>query len=200
MDYTFVSKHFAQKTNDQIKEVLMDPTGDSPAIHYYMIRGGIDQRNITVWEPGNVNGEYIKTYGHFHIGDIEETYEILFGEGVVLLQKPKLDDNGNVIPATTLDFKAIKVKRGSSVEIPKGYGHVIVNTGKTFLVTADNTDVIFDENAKSKFTGHTDYESVKKMQGFAYYVIDNNGTPALKKNNKYTSVQKTNFGGIKVVD
>ena len=69
MNYKFVPEHFAQKTNDQIKDVLMNPEAESPAIHYYMVRGGIDQKNITVWEPGTVGGEYIKTYGHFRHGE-----------------------------------------------------------------------------------------------------------------------------------
>ena len=37
-----------------------------------MIRGGTDKRNITVWEPGTVGGEYIKAYGHYHVGDLNE--------------------------------------------------------------------------------------------------------------------------------
>ncbi|QQG41239.1 MAG: hypothetical protein HYV90_03640 [Candidatus Woesebacteria bacterium] len=199
MDFKFVGKHFAQKTFEQMKEVLMDPKANAPEIFYYMVRGGIDQRNITVWEPGKVGGEYIKSYGHYHIGDLNETYWILFGEGVALLQKTKLNNDGKIVPDEALEFRAIKVKAGDIVKIPKGFGHVFVNTGRTFFVTADDTDVLFDDETPQKYPGHTDYEAVKKMQGFAYYVIEENDLPALKKNKNYKSILKTDFGGLPVL-
>ena len=69
-----------------MKEVLMSPGAAGPAIHYYMIRGGSKKRNITVWESGQVDGEYIKTYGHYHVGDLDETYWIIQGDGIILQQ------------------------------------------------------------------------------------------------------------------
>ena len=59
-------KPFADRKHEKMKEVLMDPSAQGPEVHYYMIRGGSDKRNITVWESGTVAGEYIKTYGHYH--------------------------------------------------------------------------------------------------------------------------------------
>ncbi len=70
-----------------MKDVLMTPRADGPKVHYYMIRGGKDKKNITVWESGTVGGEYIKSYGHYHVGNLSETYEVLAGEGYVLLQR-----------------------------------------------------------------------------------------------------------------
>lgn len=200
MDYKFVTKHFAQKTYEQMKDVLMNPDGDAPAIFYYMVRGGRNQKNITVWESGTVGGEYIKTYGHYHLGRTKESYQILFGEGVVLLQKPTLDANGNIIPDEVAEFKVIKVKPGDSVLMPSGWGHVIVNIAKTAFVTADDTDVVFDESLPPKTTGGTDYETIKKMQGFAYYVVVKDGNPVLIKNQKYKSVLSSDFGGLNLAD
>lgn len=196
IDFKFTGKHFAQKTHEQMKDVLMDKDSEAPEIFYYMCRGGKDQKNITVWEVGTVGGEYIKTYGHYHIGDVEESYWVLFGDGIALLQKPKLDQNGNVIPDEVEEFKVIKLKVGDKVLMPKGWGHCLINVGKTAFVTADDTDVIFDETIPTKTTGRADYESIKKMQGFAYYVVDNKGTPALKKNDNYKVIEKTDFGGF----
>ena len=51
VNFDFVPKHYASRTHEKMQEVLMDPAGKGPAIHYYMIRGGVDQKNITVWEP-----------------------------------------------------------------------------------------------------------------------------------------------------
>ena len=82
-------KPFAERTDIAMKDVLMHPEAEGPEIHYYMIRGGTEKTNITVWETGTVGGEYIKTYGHYHIGQLDETYTVAVGEGVVLLQKRK---------------------------------------------------------------------------------------------------------------
>jgi oxalate decarboxylase/phosphoglucose isomerase-like protein (cupin superfamily) len=80
-------KPYAERTHEKMKEVLMSPSGKGPEIHYYMIRGGSIKTNITVWESGMIDGEYIKTYGHYHVGDLEEVYCVLQGEGIIILQE-----------------------------------------------------------------------------------------------------------------
>jgi len=47
--------------------------------------------------------------------------------------------------------------------------------------------------------GHADYEPVKRMRGFAYYVVESGGKPALKKNPKYKEIKKENLGGLPVI-
>jgi len=177
----------------------MDPDGIGPAIHYYMIRGGVDQKNITVWEPGTVSGEYIKTYGHYHIGKLDENYNILFGEGIALLQKLSVDKNGKMIADHIEEFQAIITKLGDEIYMGPGYGHLLVNTGKTYFITLDNSPVDFEERDPASFPGHADYEPVKKMRGFAYYVIEHNGKPALKRNHNYKKILKEDLGGLEVV-
>ncbi len=199
IDFTFVGKHYAAREHNKMQEVLMDQAGVGPAIHYYMIRGGSDQRNITVWEPGTISGEYIKTYGHYHVGDLDETYWILFGEGVVLKQKMAVDESGKPIEDVIEEFIAIAVKPGDSVYMPSGYGHLAVNTGSTYFVTADDSPVNFDEKNAVSMPGHADYEPVKRMQGFAYYVVEHEGKPALKRNPKYVEVRKEDVGGLSVI-
>lgn len=199
IDFKFVPKHFAARDHAKMSEVLMDPKGIGPAIHYYMIRGGVNQKNITVWEPGTVNREYIKTYGHYHVGELDETYWILYGEGVAILQKLVTDDTGKMIEDTVAEFKAVKVKAGDSIYMPTGYGHLVANTGTTYFVTADSSPVDFQERDPVSMPGHADYLMVKNMQGFAYYVIEKDGKPALKLNPKYKKILKTDFGGIPVI-
>jgi glucose-6-phosphate isomerase, archaeal len=189
-------EHYAARTHEKMKEVLMSPDSPGPAIHYYMIRGGSEQRNVTVWEPGTIGGEYIKTYGHYHVGQLDETYWVLLGEGVILQQK--LVDESD--PARVELFRAIVVKPGDSVYMPPGHGHLAVNIGKTYFVTADDSPVNFDEKNPVAMPGHADYTAVQKMRGFAYYVVERDGKPALKKNPLYTEVQKTDFGGLAVID
>ena len=191
--------HLAVRTHEKMLEVLMDPNAPGPSVHYYMIRGGTDMRNITVWEPGKIGGEYIKTYGHYHIGQLDETYWILLGEGVVLQQK--LVSEGVIMQPDRVElFRAIVVKAGDSVYMPPGHGHLVANIGTTYLVTADDSPVDFGDKDPVSMPGHADYEMVKAMHGFAYYVIEHEGKPALKKNPLYKEVQKTDFGGLPVVE
>lgn len=171
----------------------MKPDADGPAVHYYMIRGGTEKSNITIMEIGTVGGEYIKTYGHYHVIDFKETYRIIHGNGLVLLQMREKDDDGNFVDNKIAWFRAIPVAPGSVVEIPSFAGHLLVNTGDTWLVTSD--DSMFDPSGdSSSMPQHADYEAVKKMHGFAYYVVLKDGKPALVKNPKYTSVPNVEIG------
>ena len=151
IDFKNVSKHYAARSHEKMQEVLMDPNGIGPAIHYYMIRGGKEQKNITVWEPGTIGTEYIKTYGHYHVGKLDETYWIIFGTGVALLQKLAVDEKGQMIPDVVEEFKALPVKQGDEVYMPTGYGHLVVNTGTTYFVTADDSPVDFEERDPVSF-------------------------------------------------
>lgn len=185
---------YAARTHEKMQEVLMSPEAPGPAVHYYMIRGGSKKRNVTILETGTVGGEYIKTYGHYHIGNLDETYWFKEGEGVVLQQK-LVDER---TPDTVEEFKAIKVKAGDSVYMPPGHGHLMVNMGSEWLVMVDDSPVEGTGDSAS-MPGHADYEMVKQMRGFAYYVVEKNGTPALAPNKLYKEVRKSDFGGIELV-
>lgn len=199
INFDFVPKHYAARTHEKMKEVLMDPNAIGPANHYYMIRGGVDQKNITVWEPGLVGKEYIKTYGHYHIGKLDETYWVLFGKGIALLQKLATDSQGNMIADTVEEFKAVFVKQGDSVYMPTGYGHLVANVGTTYFVTADDSPVNFEEKDPTSLPGHADYELVKQMGGFAYFVVEENGKPVLVRNKKYKKIIKEDLGELPVI-
>lgn len=181
-------KPFAVREHEKMKEVLLYPDATGPQIHYYMIRGGKDKTNITIWETGTVGGEYIKTYGHYHVGNLDETYNIVEGEGIVLLQKRKGEAQGQPIDDEIEVFYAITVKAGDKIYIPSGMGHLVVNIGKTWLVTIDDSPVNMEEKDPVSLPGHADYEAVKKMHGFAYYVVEENGKPTLVKNPNYKAI------------
>jgi glucose-6-phosphate isomerase len=186
---------YAARTHEKMSDVLMTPDAVGPAIHYYMVRGGSKKRNITILEPGTVGSEYIKTYGHYHIGNLDETYWFLSGEGVVLQQK--LADPAS--PEIVEEFKAIRVKAGDSVYMPPGYGHLMVNTGAKWLVMEDDSPVDGADDSAS-MPGHADYEAVKKMRGFAYYVVERDGIPALVANTLYSEVRNADLAGLVVSD
>ena len=189
---------YASRSHKEMEEVLMSPESMGPAVHYYMIRGGKDKKNVTILESGTVGGEYIKTYGHYHIGNLDETYWIAEGEGIVVLQNRKLDENGKPIDDEIESFQAIAVKKGDSVFIPSGTGHLLVNIGKTWLVTIDDSPLNFDEVDPVSLPGHADYEPVRKMRGFAYYVVEENGKSKLVKNQEYKYISKTDINFLKL--
>ena len=200
-----------------MKDVLMSPKADGPKVHYYMIRGGKDKKNITVWESGTVGGEYIKSYGHYHVGDLSETYEVLAGEGYVILQRRAMRNisesvslseahkRGNVSQSEAIDdeiveFRAIKVKEGDKVFIPSGYGHLAINTGKSWLVTEDDSPVDFGEKNAVSNPSHADYAPFKKLHGAAYYCVEENlsageagGSPKFVKNPNYKTAAPIEF-------
>jgi glucose-6-phosphate isomerase len=186
-----MNKPYAERTHEKMKEVLMRPDAQGPDIHYYMVRGGPEKKNITIWESGKVDGEYIKTYGHYHILDFKETYTVLSGEGIILLQIRKKNEDGTWASDTIESFKALKIKAGDSISIPSFAGHLVVNTGPTWLVTSDDSPFTLEESASAP--SHADYEAVKLMHGFAYYVVEKNGEPVLVKNERYAAVPEASI-------
>jgi len=179
---------YASRGHEEMKDVLMSPAASGPEIHYYMIRGGNIKTNITVWEAGQVDGEYIKTYGHYHVGELDETYTILQGIGIVILQKRKTDSAGIPIDDEIESFQALKVKAGDNVFIPSGTGHLAINTGSTWFVTSDDSPVNFEEKDPIGAPGHADYAPFRKLHGAAYYIIEKNGESSLVKNPNYKTV------------
>lgn len=185
-----MKKNYAERTNREMMDVLMNPESPGPEIHYYMIRGGTQKTNITVWESGTVGGEYIKTYGHYHVEKLDETYTVIQGEGIIVMQTRKTDKSGGPIDDEIESFRAVRVKTGDKIFIPSGAGHLGINTGNVWFVTSDDSPVDFGEiNAVSE-PGHADYAPFRKMRGAAYYVIEKNSKPALIKNPLYKSVPK----------
>jgi len=198
-DFSFVPEHYAARTHEKMQEVLLHPEEAGPAVHYYMIRGGVEQKNITVWEPGTVGGEYIKTYGHYHVGNLEETYWILYGAGIALEQQ-RVERDGQPVDSELMLFRATPVKAGQSLHFAPGHGHLVVNIGETFLVTADDSPVEFGGRlTEASLPGHADYHPVQALCGFAYYVVEHDGRPALVKNHHYTKIIQEDLGGLPVL-
>jgi len=192
---------FASRSHEKMKEVLLYPDAPGPAEHYYMIRGGSMKGNITVWESGTVGpkgkGEYIKTYGHYHVDDLPEIYWTLAGEGLALLQK-RVEENGEPANDRIEEFKVIPVSAGHELHIESGWGHLVVNTGSTHLVTKDDSPVAGIGDSASMPT-HADYKPVQAMGGFAYFVVEHGGAPALVRNPRYKEVLKQDLAGLEVL-
>lgn len=190
-DYT--PKRYGTRTHEKMREVLMEPDAPGPEIHYHMIRGGADLKNFTIWEPGKVGNEYIKTYGHYHVGNIEETYWILWGEGITIAQERVTGPDGNPIDDEIVDIRIVSVKAGDAVFMPRGWAHAAVNIGKELFATADDSPVNFEDVDPSSLPGHADYEPIKRMRGMAYYIVEEDGQPTLVKNPLYKKVPDANI-------
>ena len=114
---------------------------------------------------------------------------------ILLLQKRKVGANGKPIDDEIESFEAIKVKAGDKKHITPEIGHLMVNTGDVWLVTSDDSPVYESDVDPAGLPGHADYEAVKRMGGFAYFVIEKDGVPTLIKNPKYNLTMQTIFAG-----
>lgn len=155
------------RTHKDIEDVLMEPKAKGIKEAYYVIRG--DNQSITILNPGLNGSEYNKTHGHINTFQNVEIYNCLYGQGIVILQRN--DEGGEA-----KEIKVVTLHAGKQVEIPAGFGHCLINIGKGYLVVQDNSPTI--PNAHN-------YESVKEMKGFAYYVVEKKGEIAFESNPNY---------------
>lgn len=151
-----------------MKDVLAEPKSPGVKDPYFVIHGEGGQ-NITILTPGKNGSEYNKTYGHFHLYQGVEIYNVVYGQGVLIMQRN--DENGEA-----KEIRVMGIRPGMSVEIPSGYGHALINVGKTYLVTIDN--------APQSGKVH-DFETVKSKKGFVYYVVDKKGEVGFEPNPNY---------------
>lgn len=126
--------------------------------------------DITVIPPANLDGEYVKTKGHYHPKNSSglgypELYEVLEGHAHFLLQTRALDD-----------VVLIEAHSGDIVVIPPGYGHVTINpTQDQTLTMANLVSTVFS----------SEYALYDTLHGAAYYELTG-GT--IQKNPAYPDV------------
>jgi oxalate decarboxylase/phosphoglucose isomerase-like protein (cupin superfamily) len=169
------------RTLEEMREVLKTYNAPGPKNVYWVFSdlGHKVWENMTIITPGLYGGEYPKTYGHYHTTtDAKETYHLVNGQGVFLLQKKHVE-NGKIIIDVVDEVLLIGCQPGDEVTISKEYGHSWSNTGLTPLITFDNWT-----------SGHSpdDYDPMKTQQGMAYYLTDNNGELKLVPNPKYKNL------------
>jgi glucose-6-phosphate isomerase len=140
---------------EELKEVVYDKEWFKRKKNfplYYIFRGvkekGELRYDITIIPSRMLGKEFVKTKGHYHLGNFGELYKVLSGEGIFLIQKKDLSD-----------VYFVRAKRGDYIKIPPNYGHTIINPSKKTLKIA---------NWVSKYC-QSDYKSIEKMGGFCYY-------------------------------
>ena len=143
---------------DDMKMVLYDKAWakTAPNFEVYYMERGLKEKNdlrydITTIPPRMLGQEFVKTKGHYHIGECQELYIVLEGEGIFLMQKR---GEGKI-----QDVYYVKATKGDCVLVPSFYGHVTINpTPKTLKMG----------NWISK-EYIADYESIETKGGFSYY-------------------------------
>lgn len=166
-----------------LKSVLKDPSSSGPDPVYWVFNdvGNEKWANLTIITPGSFNGEYPKTFGHYHpTGVPDETYHLIGGEGILVMQK-KHFENGSWIPEMVDEVYLIKTKPGEEIVITPEFGHSWSNTGVEPLISYDNWR-----------SGHqpSDYEPIEKLQGMAYYLVEKNGEVEAVPNPNYRDLPK----------
>jgi glucose-6-phosphate isomerase len=130
-------------------------TTDKDTELYYMYRGLKEtdclRYDITVIFPIMLGCEFNKTKGHTHTNECGETYIVLEGEAIFLLQK----ENGDTIE----DVYAVKAKQGEICVVPRFYSHIIINPTDKILKTANWVDKKMENS----------YEGIQKRNGACYF-------------------------------
>lgn len=161
----------------EIKKVLYDKEwarniSDFPL--YYIYRG-VKEKNelrydITIIPPAKLGKEFVKTKGHYHLGNFGELYKVLAGEGIFLVQKGK----GKI-----RDVYYIRAKKGNYVLIPPHYGHITINpSSKTLKIANWISKKCFSE-----------YKNIERKKGACYYYTISGWV----KNKNYPFVPKIKF-------
>lgn len=159
---------FTTKTHQDLKDVLMEPKSPGIKDAYFILPA--DNQNIIVLVSGNNGREFNKTHGYFHKSQVAEIFQCLYGQGLLIMQRN--DEMGEA-----KEFKVTSLSSGKQVTVPAGFGHTIINVGKTFLVIVDNVS----ENPQAY-----NYKLIKEKHGFAYYVVEKKGEIAFEQNPNYS--------------
>lgn len=114
--------------------------------------------DITVLLPTRLGCEYNKTKGHYHSEKqrglaYPELYEVLEGEGLVLLQRRD--------GAAVSDVIALVAQAGDKVIVPPNYGHVTINLGDAPLKMANWVSLAVESY----------YGPYEEKNGAAYWVL-----------------------------
>jgi glucose-6-phosphate isomerase len=175
-----------RRLKDESKVLLSKVKKDIPIYYMYRdvhlkedekrFRKNKVRYDITVIPAHKFGKEEVKTLGHYHPHikgkriSYPEIYEILYGEGIFLLQKK----SGNKV----VDAVAIKGKEGDIIIVPPNYGHITINPSKETLIMCNLVSSSFSSI----------YKDIIKKHGAAYYYIIEDGKGKFIKNPSYKNL------------
>lgn len=155
------------KTYKDIKPVLMQVSKIKVKEPYYLIKA--DDQVIFVVSAGQNGVEYNKTEGFFSNYEGVQTYQFLYGQGVMLMQRN--DDKGEA-----KEFKVVTLTLGKQVVVPASWAMCLVNIGKNFLVVLGNIGGMGKD---------LDSKPIIQKGGLAYFVLEKKGEIAFEQNPNY---------------
>ena len=163
MEFDLTDKKPDVRKLEELRGMLFDTEWEKTAPNldlYYMYRM-LDKKDglrydITIIPPNMLGSEFVKTKGHNHAGFYGEVYIVLEGEGFYLFQKG--DEN------KIDDVCVVKAKKGESVVIPAGYGHVTINP-------SNNKELKMANWVKEEDKGN--FSLFEKNHGACYYYTKN---------------------------
>lgn len=156
------------RTGKDLKPVLMEGVRGKIKTPYYLIQE--EEQLIFVVTPGKNGSEYNKIVGYFSNFPGMQSYQCLYGQGIMVMQR-----NDEVGEAK--EFKIVSLNPGRQIVVPAGWGMGMVNTGTSFLVIIRNS--LLDE-------GFEDSKPLLLKQGFAYYIVEKKGEISFEQNPNYS--------------
>jgi oxalate decarboxylase/phosphoglucose isomerase-like protein (cupin superfamily) len=170
------------RTLDEMSPVLLNKNlSDKDPIYWVFSNVSKKWENMTIIAPGDCGGEFPKTYGHYHASsNVTETYKLLSGQGILLMQKRKfIDDDWD--PENIEKIYFVEFTPGDEVDITVEWGHSWSNIGPDPLVTLDNWK-----------EGHTpdDYKPIEKLGGMGYFLVKKDGGAEFIPNKNYKDLPK----------
>lgn len=173
------------RTKEEMYPVLAGSEPDGPDFAYWVFSGVAKDRweNMTILAPGKYGQEYVKTYGHYHSSPNDETYHVVQGNGLLLMQE-RYFEGDKWIKSKIAKFIVVKLTAGDEVLITQKWGHALCNTSTEPLITFDNWT-----------SGHSpeDYTPVEYLKGLAYYVLEKDGSFTLEPNKNYLNHPEPEF-------
>lgn len=134
---------------------------------YYIIQ--TQDQAIFIVTPGLNGPEFNKTEGFFSNYQGVQTYQCLYGQGVLLMQRN--DESGEA-----KEFKVVTLNAGRQISVPASWATCFVNVGKAFLVILGNID-ISSKDIETK--------PIIEKRGLAYYVVEKKGEVGFEQNPNY---------------
>jgi glucose-6-phosphate isomerase len=182
-----------KRTFDQIREVIENKKAAFTGDYVYLVYRGISKRsdaeriiqsslryNLIVIPPGTIDGEFLKTLGHFHSKkpstnvSYSEIYEILYGEAIFIIQK--MDDGYQEVTENYI----IPAKVGDKVIIPPDFGHMTINPMPNETLVMSN--LMTTQN-------NPNYEPYRNFCGASHKLVSiGDGKVQIIKNQNYVKV------------
>jgi glucose-6-phosphate isomerase len=158
---------------DQVAHTALLEKDDPILYEVYEVRrpeiAGELFHGLSIVHPGKVGDEYFMTKGHFHsVLDTAEVYQILGGEGYMVMETPEGE------------WSVEQLQAGTVLYVPPCWAHRSINTSPTkdlvmfFVYPGD--------------AGH-DYGSIEK-QGFRKLILEFEGKPKISDNPRWLPPKK----------